>query len=81
MVVPLQVPEVIVPTPVKLDVTTLDANTVPEIVPDNAVRLIVPAPFAIEIPEPADNVVLVKPLPLPISICPLVGSAVKPVPP
>ena len=33
------------------------------------------------IPEPAVNVVLVKPVPFPISICPFEGVVVRPVPP
>ena len=69
IVVPLQVPVVMVPTPVKLEVTTLLAKVVPEIVADKAVIPILPEPFAIEIPDPAVNVVLVNvPVLVPISI-------------
>ena len=82
MVVPLHVPEVIVPTPVKLELTTLLAKVVPDIVPAVLVMVILPGPFAMETPEPAVKVVLEKlPEPVPISICPLAGAVVKPVPP
>jgi hypothetical protein len=69
IVVPHQVPVVIVPTPVKLEVITLLASVVPEIVPAKAVIPMLPEPFAIEIPNPGVNVVLVNvPVPVPISI-------------
>jgi len=67
--VALHTPVVIVPTLVKLDPVTLAANEVPVKVPASAVSVILPEPFAIEIPEPAVKVVLEKlPVEVPISI-------------
>ena len=67
--VQLQVPEVIVPTPVKLELTTLLAKVVPEIVPAIPVMVMLPGAFAMEIPTPGVSVVLEKvPEPVPISI-------------
>jgi hypothetical protein len=43
MVVPLQTPDVIVPTEVKLDETTVDFNVVPDSVPASAIIEAVPA--------------------------------------
>ena len=52
-------------------------------VPPRPVALIVIAPDALVMltPEPAVNVVRVKPVPLPMSNAPLAGVLVKPVPP
>jgi hypothetical protein len=74
----LKVPEVVIvppckPLPVATDVT------VPE--PPDVAMLMPPAELVIAIPEPAVNVVNVKPVPLPIATCPFVGVEVKPVPP
>ena len=43
--------------------------------------VILPAPFVTVIFDPAVIVVRVKPVPFPMSIWPLVGVLVKPVPP
>ena len=51
--------------------------------PETPTALIVidPAAFAIEIPVPGVSVLLTKPEPVPISICPTLGVELKPVPP
>jgi hypothetical protein len=48
--------------------------------PDDEI-VIAPAVLAIVTPVPWVNVANVKPVPLPIGICPFVGVAVSPVPP
>jgi hypothetical protein len=48
---------------------------------DEAAIVIDPDPFVIVTPVPAVRVVLVNPVPLPISSWPLEGVVVRPVPP
>ena len=50
------------------------------VAPDAAI-VIAPAALVIETPEPAVNVVLVNPVPLPMSNAPFAGVVVSPVPP
>ena len=54
--------------------------TVP-VPPAVAAMLIPPAEFVIVMLDPAVNVVRVNPVPLPMSIAPLAGAVVRPVPP
>lgn len=58
----------------------LKAILLPADTPLDAI-VILPAPFVIEMFEPAVKVVRVKPEPLPMSIWPFVGVLVSPVPP
>jgi hypothetical protein len=51
------------------------------LLPAEAAIVIEPAPFVMVTLEPAVKVVRVNPVPFPISICPLVGAVVNPVPP
>ena len=50
-------------------------------VPALPAMLMVPAPLVMVMLAPADSVVRANPVPLPISISPLAGAAVSPVPP
>ena len=52
-----------------------------ELLPPVAAIEMLPAPLVMLIPDPAVNVVRVKPVPLPMSIWPFVGVLVRPVPP
>ena len=51
-----------------------------DVIPE-AATVMPPDAFVIVMPEPGVIVVLVNPVPLPISICPFNGAVVKPVPP
>ena len=70
----VSVPDVVIGEPLNVrPVVPPDAATdVTVPLPPEAAMLIVPLPFVIVMPEPAVSVALVRPLPLPISSCPLV---------
>ena len=60
---------------------TVAATLVTVPLPPEEAIVMPPDALVMVIPLPAVNVVRVKPVPLPISNCPFVGVAVKPVPP
>ena len=68
---------------VKFDVTEVVFSVIGPLLPPPPVDAIViaPAEFVMVMFEPAVSVVLVNPVPLPMSISPLFGVAVNPVPP
>jgi len=75
------VPDVVMGLPVTERNAGTVAATDVTVPPPVAAIEIEPAPLVIDIPVPAVKAARVKPVPLPISICPLVGAAVSPVPP